>query len=584
MVNFKEARAIALSRFSLEYTTVVLSRNAAKKVGLEWYEEVWEVETEVPGVDEELVTITMHLCFHFDFPLTIPVIYLSRSHYEQFKYIPHVNTQRLVCTFEEDTSSPNVEEPYRIVKSCFVRAKRIIEAGTKGENKSDIDEEFIAYWEESYSNDDTIEQSGLSLITGKGPSTHTVPLLVLTSPYSGYQYVFHDNNIEAQRLRSFLQENKIKYTESEAFFIGEVSEILPPFDFDNQRLQQFIEQRGSSLATEFALFVNATKSSRIVVFAKKLKEHYHLFGWQYKPIVMERKGFRKGVLSPFQVYTTYQKKVPVSRLVIENFTHERLLQRTAGFVSNQQRSKFLIAGVGSVGSNLLHFLKAMEPEELTLIDKDRLKLENIGRHYLGFSSINQLKTDGLKQYLQWLNPLSTIHTHHSSIIRFVTEKAHTLNEQDAIFVAIGKDNVEAFVASAIEEGIIKRPVFVFWVEPYLYGGHVIYIHPEDPVAFADLFSEGLFKYNVLDSSEYLKSGNQLMLKEGGCQSSYVPYSQAHILLFLSGVFPEIYQTIQAETKKSFSLSWIGDVNALSPLGLRISSFAQNHRCFQVIRI
>ena len=76
----------------------------------------------------------MHVCFHDSFPLKIPAIYLDQKTYDAVKYIPHVDSDHLVCTFDSETTRTNSGDPFGIVDCCVRRTKEIIKKGLRKEN------------------------------------------------------------------------------------------------------------------------------------------------------------------------------------------------------------------------------------------------------------------------------------------------------------------------------------------------------------------------------------------------------------------------------------------------------------------
>ena len=63
------------------------------------------------------------------------------------------------------------------------------------------------------------------------------------------------------------------------------------------------------------------------------------------------------------------------RLYGDLYSSHRIAMRTAGMEMPEQ--KFVIAGLGSIGSNLVYFLNGWNNASFTLIDNDRFRTENI---------------------------------------------------------------------------------------------------------------------------------------------------------------------------------------------------------------
>jgi len=68
----------------------------------------------------------------------------------------------------------------------------------------------------------------------------------------------------------------------------------------------------------------------------------------------------------------------------------------------------------------------------------------------------------------------------------------------------------------------------------------------------------------------------LTKKESGCQTSFVPYSHANIILFLSAIFPDLKKLMENEDKESKSLTWIGDLEHLKTLNIKTSKLGSHN--------
>jgi hypothetical protein len=297
-------------------------------------------------------------------------------------------------------------------------------------------------------------------------------------------------------------------------------------------------------------------------------------GWFHTQINTKRDGFRDGAISKFDSISSFQKSDKVIRAKPDIFTQNRLSTRTEG-IGNSEPKTFLIAGVGSIGSNLIYFLNSMNTPNLKLVDTDLLKIENIGRHLLGFYHLNAYKTQAMKDYLLMLNPLQVIETKEDSIVEVVLNDTDFVKDVDFIFSATGKINIDKWLCNSQTSKAINKPIFLLWVEPHLAGGHCLFLHPNSR-NYDSFYSTGdEYKYNVISSSYYASNDNQLSLKEAGCQSTYIPYSIGNVISFLSAMFPKISNIISNEEKESKAFTWIGNLDYIRKMNIGISEFAND---------
>lgn len=272
----------------------------------------------------------------------------------------------------------------------------------------------------------------------------------------------------------------------------------------------------------------------------------------------------------------------MKRLATEQITPYRLNIRTEGQNNSLIENKFLVSGIGSIGSNLVFFLNSLNKPEFKLVDPDKLRTENIYRHFLGFSSIGNYKTKAVENYLRTQIPIQKVSTREESIINVCRKEIDFVNEVDYIFSATGEVNIDLWIGEAIKSRIITKPVFFLWVEPYLVGGHCIFIHPES-TEYTNYFDEDqLFKYNIIHKDEYLKGNEHLSLREAGCQTTYTPYSLEGVLGYLAKIFSKIISIIKDEKKRSVSYTWLGKFDRIRGLGLQLSEFGLRNESNDII--
>ena len=120
---------------------------------------------------------------------------------------------------------------------------------------------------------------------------------------------------------------------------------------------------------------------------------------------------------------------------------------------------------------------------------------------------------------------------------------------------------------------ITKPVIIIWVEAYLSGGQMIFSHPKDFSKTKELISD--FQYRVLDENVYLR--------EGSCQGTYMPYTMEHINLFLTSIFAEIYKIVNRQQDDSMVYTWFGDLDFVKAKNLKLTTFAQNKESFSLFK-
>ena len=578
MIDFSFACEVAFNRLAKNEVVFKLDESSKKNLKLPVVLEVWEVLTEIL-INDKCREIKLHILLLPEFPYVFPKILLSPKDFENFKYIPHVDNERVICTFDPDLTRPDPNQSGEVLIETIRKAKQILEDGINKRNQDDFFIEFRSYWDQQYADENNVNKFVLSLI--EKPIGGPVTLLILEKPLKEYKYILHKGDEIAKRFTEFLEVNKFTYQESEVLILQNLYiEKHPPFALKNYEIIEKLKNQ-NELLKKYISYINSRVYPKLVLISQD--DIPILIGWFHKPLNINRKGFRPGKISNFYVLSTFQKNDFVNRILPEILTMNRLKKRSDG--SEYQPGSELrlgVAGIGSLGSNLIFFLNTFDKPELRLIDSDDLKIENTGRHFLGFEYTGLKKTLALKSFLQLQTPLQKITSRENSIINVCQKETDYINQLDFLFVCIGKTNIEKWIGQAIESGLITIPVFFLWVEPYLAGGHCLYIYPGSK-SFNSYFDEDdFFLNNVISKKDYENNNPLLKLKEASCQTSFVPYSSFSVVMFLSNLFPIISEIITHKKSKSKSYSWIGNIQYVIEMGIELSSKIQMNNEGQII--
>lgn len=541
-----------------------------KNIGLPANLDVWEIETEILDKLDLVKRIRFHLVFLPDFPISFPKILLSEKDFDDIKYLPHLQVDRLICVFQNN-SEPNVSRPEEVVEEALKRAKAILEEGLKKNNEEDYNEEFESYWNSNYSKKDIVNKSFLLL--NESPLLDSFSVMILEKAVNQFQYIIHQNESIVENFKYFLKNQRIGYNEITGYLVKDFNYFdKPPFDKTNKEIFIAIKNINSAYFKDYISLINYKDSTKLFLFSKEINSEIRYFGWFHSKAKLNRNGFRPGSLNNYKALSTFQSNEKINRITPQVYNNQRLMKRSAGDVNLKKSKRFVLAGVGSIGSNLIHYLNSSLNPEFKLIDTDSLELENIARHYLGFKYLNWKKTKALKDFLIQFSPIQKVESREDSIVHIVKKEPAFINESDYIFIAIGESNIESWIADAVDKGLIIKPIFFVWVEPYLLGGHCIYITPENNNYESYFDKDGLFKFNVIGDYK----NKNLSLKEAGCQSNYTPYSSNNIQLFLGHLNLEISKIIELDNLRSKSFTWIGEKSIAKEMNIEISKYSSGY--------
>jgi hypothetical protein len=575
MIDFEKARDLA---FEFVARTNAIERVSitvpGKDKGRKRTYELFRVTIEVP-FKGEVIDFTLEIELKQDFPLSLPKIKIAESDYEAIKYVPHIDCTRNICLIDSDNLKLDVENPGGILKYCINRAKSIIDDGINGNKAAQFQEEIVAYWENTYHQKDVVVGgfSGIG-IANLNPGD-TVPVHFMLQPYKDTNIYVSGNTEDPDKLLAYFKFRGHSISEMEGLYLGHVEEMEPPFYYTNRSLWELLMEQFTFLKKNISGYLNRNFLNRkLLLFSSGNPESPLLFGFFLHPFKLNTKGWRTTSLNAVDIISRIYPNDPVIRVRFVDFTPERITKRTDGRIIDNPPYKFMMAGLGSIGSNLLLYLNSLTVSDYFLVDPEVLEVENINRHLLSYNDVGSKKVEAVNRYLIHNNPFLNITTFGGSAVDAIKQHLSKINEMDFIFCAIGKDAIENYLLQGLSEGIIQVPVFIFWVEPYLAGAHVLYIRPSSSFNLRDMDKEGLYRYNVLDSSDYLNPEKQLSLREAGCQGSYLPYGKREITLFFSLLIPKLYEIIDNPPAQNISITYTGDFEAIREIGLIVSEFGE----------
>lgn len=537
---------------------------------------IWEIESEITykGKNRRIV---IYLCFKADFPFSIPKIYIDRDIYERIKYIPHVNDDLTICIFDESLNNNfPTDKVSELVDYMIHQAKSIIrDSEDEDYNSLEFIREFKAYWGLTYGEKDKSENIGLHLIHEF--TNESIKCARLNRKLNGYEYVAYNEGQEWDSFKEYLKSSSF-LIEEVPFFIIDYKIQQPPYKITFRQSIAFLKEN-DVIFKDFKTSLKKNGYSNIVVlFFLKFEGKIEVYGWTYNNLIAPLSTL-KGTRKPLTGLEIFEHSLfgssNVLRISFDNFTNERLQLRTTGFI--EEHRSISICGLGSVGSNLIHFLKNTAINKFHLVDNEALKIENINRHYLGFQYVNQYKADSIKLLLRSSNPLCEVEAINQMIQNVIEENPEFIFSNDYLIVCIGDTLSENYILNYMIDNQIEIPIIIFWVESFLASGQMLYINPTDIKDAISLINN--FKFNVLAESNIL---NTIYLKEGSCQSGYFPYSSSNLMHFLSALFPFLRDHLLEGNNETTFYTWIGNKDFLKSNNLVLTEFADNNCSYDIV--
>ena len=531
--------------------------------------ECWKISTEI-FVDDILTPIVLYAGFKSEFPYSLPSFYFQST---QFGYLPHIESQGgKLCLFEDGVSF-KIDNPEDLVIYCINKAKKLVREGAEKKNFEDFNAEITSYWTRTYNRELVVDEC--YIIYDKIPSSTTVlNTIKYAVPIAGLKkkdeiYITLLYGSDDEPFDSFISRNYLVSRGKALFVCGFQIPSEAPYDmFFYEFLNRIspVEDRKQVIN-----FINHNRGGNIFFQLTSIK----IGGVFIPPVSLNKKGFRKGILKTSDIYLKFEKKnSKLLRLYGSLYSKNRIADRTLGTLMPKHR--FAVAGIGSIGSNLVHFLNGHNNVSFTLIDGESLSIDNIGRHLLGFQFVNQFKAYAVAEHLHSIRPEQDLTAKIETIQDFINTEIDNLNKHTALFACTGDTMTDEFIINAINQEVIKIPVFFLWLEPYGSAGHLIYLNGTKGEPLITIVNPDtmLYKYNLIEDSEYKKQGNQFSKNDAGCNGSYTLYSGNDVIEMLCAFYPIICKLLKSsETSKCYR--WIGNVEEIEKRGIKCKEEIEN---------
>ncbi|TCN04606.1 E2/UBC family protein B [Bacillus sp. BK006] len=534
-----------------KYQAKVIKENGEKHK----YPVILEILVIVAGFNIKLL-----INLPFNFPDSFPKFKLEESSFNTLYPLPHLDTSKTLCLFDEVLASPNPNNPFGILDSSIDKARDILSAGILKQNLNEYTEEFKTYW---------LQESKDFYLSIVEPSVTAKEIFFIP---------FNFPNWLQKGLLADTQSAAIKWVQNlggsinteefeKVLYIPLAEPLLFPFPNTNRDIYQLLKGKKSALQA-LSNYLTKFKRPSKVLFSIKSEGEYTWGIWEHiepfkrtvshykgkRKIQTSLKGFRKGTQHGWLELAKDFSNMEVNKYSIEDVRSTRLKKRGGDGKTENHELKVAVVGCGAVGSHIAQGLIDIGIENLFLIDPDKLNFENINRHLCGASDVGQPKPEVVKNKLRKHHPTSKIDVYNGNVLSLLTTTPKALNSYDLIIVAISHLPTELRLNELQTSGIINKPILNLWIEPYLAGGHAIWFNPEDKISISSLFKDnGEYKNQVL------RNGNAYTKKELGCNTSYVPYGVLELKKFINDIILFTGQQLNDSNRKSKTVIWLGNL-------------------------
>lgn len=276
-----------------------------------------------------------------------------------------------------------------------------------------------------------------------------------------------------------------------------------------------------------------------------------------------RRGFRPSRQRPQRLLAEGFRLRAIEAMSIERVDAPWVHGRDANIVLGRMQACAVgIVGCGAIGGYLAKGFAQAGFGSLVLVDHDRLKAANLGRHVLGAEWIGRLKATALAEQLARDFPHTVPPTALGS--RFQDLKAvelETLSRCNVIVLA-GVDLPAELAVDRWIEKMENPPVRVWtWTEEFAHAGHAVALYGADRIRDG-LDDDGKFRFRATTGWD----SRITSLGEAGCGTSFQPYSASDMMNTVLMAQRLVMDIALEKTVDSERRTWFGDRDAVVGLG------------------
>ena len=444
------------------------------------------------------------------------LIHIYVKNLQAIPFMPHIEKDGKLCLFDLEGVLIDLNLP-GILSQCVARAVHILDSGLYEDTSEEFVREFSSYW--SYL--PNLKSMKVSL-----PDKRQSQLLKYIWEIPGRrkkesyaQYVSQRKNvwIYASETDDYFRLKNLNSQQRNGLycFIPATEFIIPPdfrktlsVDYFNRLLSMMEPLKRSGE-------INKGLSSQVIVFNINQPN-----GAETCIAICFKNGKLENT-SDGRFKICEDKNFSLSPIYVVREDKAFLVRRTNGNLHKNKR--ILLIGCGSIGSYMCNELIKAGLEDITVVDMDTLKAENIYRHLLGMEYVGQYKAEALCKYFGKNIPNLNMKAVDEDIRELVEEGSVDLSEFDLIVSAIGDHNVNRWLNREIQNRTIDTTVVYEWNEPLDIGCHVAVISRGNPGCYECFFKRDEDTGDLYDATAYTAPGQNVTRNISGCGGSYIPY-------------------------------------------------------------
>ena len=492
--------------------------------------------------------------------------------YEQFEFIPHVDTRGKLCLY--DLEGALIDADFAgLMQQCVQQAIRIISDGINKTNKLDFIKEFNSYW---------LQLPDIKFVKFTAPEQKESGLVKYIWDIPHKKDKESDQEYRKRKkaatiyasMADSLSFNTWKFTGTQRnglyLFIDSKDYIFPP---DNRK-QLSVGYINSLLA------LAEQENEKIKVVINKLRKQiiiiFELFQPNKSPVLIG--AFCSNATLGIQNNTLQlTKDTIINPLCIERNDRKFLQSRVADSANPLVGKSFLIIGCGSIGGYLGTYMAKAGCDDLTFVDNQTLDEENIYRHVLGMKYVGFNKAVAMRKYLCDEIPYLNVQSRDFAIQYLVRNGVIDFTKFDVIISTTGNHNVNRWLNRYAQENLVTVPVIYAWNEPLDVGCHAALFNQSWNGDYEKLFSRDLEAGTLFDNTSYCDQNQEITRNFLGCGSSYIPYGTEVSIQSAMLVLDLIKRLFTGRVNHNVIISWKGSGYFFTKAGLKCTDVYKNQK-------
>lgn len=497
--------------------------------------------------------IKLKVLLSIDFPRSLPLIFLEES--SEFEGLPHVLPRNLICYQATEGIVMDENQPAEIIRWAIEKAVSVLADGKSGANWGDYADEFEVYW--SYISDNSIINLVNSTTTSQEVKlfkNNQISYLA-TSALDIARYL----HLDTEKVNE-----KFPTVDRATFLVLPVGTVVVPPRADTSfwstdELKPIVQPALDALSVKQRrqyIRMNTMASGTMVFALPRPSGGVSLFGVSYT---------RSDGYHPLSERGNQAVLVPVN-----------VLRQEASYILPRGGSKIalstkrvLLLGCGAVGGHVAHELIRAGIMNLTIVDSDKMSLENTFRHVLGNAYRGHPKASALREELNRKFPYANIVAIDESVEASLKTGTIQLTAFDLIISALGSPTLEIWLNEQLMR-IGKTPILFGWVEPLGIGGHALLALPGAPGCFKCLYSS-LDPEDRMTNRAAFAGKNQWFGKSlSGCGNLHTPYGSLDASRTANLMVEMAINSLTKKECQSTLRSWKGDATEFQNQGYVLS--------------